>query len=93
MKSERSLKRGTLEDAVHATGQRGIFMKWLNVGAALLICGVFIQKVPAATAQEAGRTIEIHAKRFSFTPAEITLKKGETVKLVITSDDVDHMLS
>ncbi len=67
-------------------------MKWLNVGAALLICGVFIQGVPAATAQEADRTIEIHAKRFSFTPAEITLKKGETVKLVITSDDVTHAL-
>jgi cytochrome c oxidase subunit 2 len=93
-KVRESLKRGTPEDAVHATGQRGvsIFMKWLNIAAAFLICGVFIQGVPTATAQEAVRTIEIHAKRFSFTPAEITLKKGETVKLVITSDDVTHAL-
>jgi cytochrome c oxidase subunit 2 len=89
-----SLKRGTLEghSAWHRATGVSIFMKWLNIAAAFLICGVFIQGVPAAAAQEAGRTIEIHAKRFSFTPAEITLKKGEAVKLVITSDDVTHEL-
>lgn len=38
------------------------------------------------------RTIEIHAHRFSFEPAEITLKRGETVKLSLTSDDVTHSL-
>jgi cytochrome c oxidase subunit 2 len=65
-------------------------MKRLSIAAALLVCGVFIQA--AATPQEAARTIEIHAKRFSFSPAEITLKKGETVKLVVTSDDVTHSL-
>lgn len=43
-------------------------------------------------AQDSARTIEIHAKRFSFNPAEITLKKGETVTLVLTSDDVPHSL-
>ena len=43
-------------------------------------------------AQEAVRVIEIHAKRFSFAPSEITIKKGETVKLVLTSDDVTHSL-
>jgi cytochrome c oxidase subunit 2 len=65
-------------------------MKRLSIAAALLVCGVFMQA--AAAAQEAARTIEIHAKRFSFSPAEITLKKGETVKLVVTSDDVTHSL-
>jgi plastocyanin len=68
------------------------FMNRLTIAAAFLICGVFIQGVAVAYAQEAARTIEIHAKRFSFSPAEITIKKGETVKLVITSDDVTHSL-
>ena len=38
------------------------------------------------------RSIEIHAKRFSFVPAEITITKGETVTLDLTSDDVPHSL-
>ncbi len=62
------------------------------IKAAFLICIVFIQGVSAAPAQNAARTVEIHAKRFSFSPAEITLKKGETVKLVVTSEDVTHSL-
>jgi cytochrome c oxidase subunit 2 len=45
-----------------------------------------------AGAQDSTRTIGIHAKRFSFSPAEITLKKGEAVTLVLTSDDVPHSL-
>lgn len=45
-----------------------------------------------ANAQEAPRAIEIHAKRFSFRPSEITIKKGEPVKLELTSDDVPHSL-
>jgi cytochrome c oxidase subunit 2 len=45
-----------------------------------------------ANAQEAPRAIEIHAKRFSFQPSEITIKKGEPVKLELTSDDVPHSL-
>ncbi|MGA3130346.1 MAG: cupredoxin domain-containing protein [Terracidiphilus sp.] len=45
-----------------------------------------------AAAQSAPRRIEIHAKRFAFQPAEITLKKGETVTLALTSDDVAHSL-
>ena len=36
------------------------------------------------------RVIEITAKRFAFTPDQITLKKGETVKLRLTSVDVTH---
>lgn len=36
------------------------------------------------------RTIDIAAKRFEFSPNQITLKKGETVKLRVTSSDVTH---
>lgn len=41
---------------------------------------------------EAVRTIEVHVHRFAFTPAEITVKKGETVKLRLYSEDVPHSL-
>jgi cytochrome c oxidase subunit 2 len=44
------------------------------------------------SAQSAPRRIEVHAKRFAFQPSEITLKKGETVILDLTSDDVTHSL-
>jgi cytochrome c oxidase subunit II len=46
----------------------------------------------SAITESAPRRIEIHARRFSFQPAEITLKKGETVTLALTSDDVPHSL-
>jgi cytochrome c oxidase subunit 2 len=36
------------------------------------------------------RIIAIKAHRYEFTPNAITLKKGETVKLQLTSDDVMH---
>ena len=47
---------------------------------------------PALPAPGQQRTIEIHAKRFAFSPAEITIKKGETVTLSMTSEDVPHSL-
>ena len=34
--------------------------------------------------------IPITAKRFAFNPAQITVKKGETVTLRLTSEDVTH---
>ncbi|HEY1434526.1 MAG TPA: cupredoxin domain-containing protein [Thermoanaerobaculia bacterium] len=43
-------------------------------------------------ADETPRSIDIKAQRFEFTPATITLKKGETVRLRVTSDDVTHGL-
>jgi cytochrome c oxidase subunit 2 len=43
-------------------------------------------------AQEQPRRVEVVAKRFDFTPSEITLKKGEPVILVLTSKDVQHGL-
>ena len=44
----------------------------------------------SAKADEPARTIEITAKRFEFSPAEITLKKGEPVTLRLTTQDVAH---
>jgi len=43
-----------------------------------------------ARAAEEPKVIAITAKRFEFSPKEITLKLGETVKLQLTSEDVTH---
>lgn len=45
-----------------------------------------------ARAQSAPQRIEITAKRFAFSPSEITLKKGQPVVLVLKSKDVAHGL-
>jgi len=45
------------------------------------------------TAQPQGRRIDITVKRFTYSPNEITLKKGETVLFVFTSSDVTHGVS
>lgn len=36
------------------------------------------------------RVISISAERFVFNPSRITLKQGQLVEFVITSDDTDH---
>lgn len=65
--------------------------KALNL-AMLFLAGIFTLLPSASPAQDPSRTIEIHAKRFSFEPAEITVKQGETVKLHLISEDVPHSL-
>ncbi len=70
---------------------------WLRVMLAMVVGLVWWLAHKPAHALRGGdqneRTIEIHASKFKFDPAEITLKKGETVKLVLISDDVPHALS
>ncbi len=55
----------------------------LSLAAALLSRG-------AASGADAPRTIAIVAHRFEFSPSTLTLERGETVKLVLTSQDVHH---
>ncbi len=55
------------------------------------VCGLVLQ-VPLHLRAQEPKVIEITAKRFAFSPNEITLKKGETVKLRIVSEDVTHGL-
>jgi cytochrome c oxidase subunit 2 len=52
---------------------------------ALIALGVFIA---AQSAQPAEKVIRITAKRFNYTPAELTLKKGVPVILEFTTLDV-----
>ena len=59
---------------------------------ALLLLLALVVTARAAEGTEEPRAIVITAKRFEFVPSTITLKKGETVKLVVTSEDVTHGL-
>jgi cytochrome c oxidase subunit II len=45
-----------------------------------------------APAADGPRRIEVSVKKFGYTPSEITLKKGEPVVLVLTTEDVSHGL-
>lgn len=56
------------------------------IGTALLTIGVCASSASPANP----RHIEITARRFAFEPAEITVKKGEAIDLVLTSADVTH---
>jgi cytochrome c oxidase subunit II len=56
----------------------------------LLLCGIFV--VHGAVPESQPRRIEVTAKRFSFDPGDLTLKKGEPVVLVLKSVDVVHGL-
>jgi cytochrome c oxidase subunit 2 len=47
---------------------------------------------PKVWAQAAPQRIEITAKRFAFSPGEITVKKGQPVVIVLKSEDVAHGL-
>jgi cytochrome c oxidase subunit 2 len=58
--------------------------------AGLTVGCVFTTRI--VRAQDAPKRIEVTAKRFTFEPAEITLKKGQPVVIVIKSLDVAHGL-
>jgi cytochrome c oxidase subunit 2 len=62
-------------------------------GLAIMPCALLffsIHEAPSARATDGPRRIEVTAKRFEYIPAEITVKKGEPVVLVLHSVDVAH---
>jgi cytochrome c oxidase subunit II len=60
------------------------------VGVAAL--GALVAVAGGRARAEDPRVIAITARRFEFTPSEITLKRGETVRLQLTSEDTTHGL-
>jgi cytochrome c oxidase subunit 2 len=66
--------------------------KRVPAGLMLLVASIFF--ATEASAGPAGDPspveIKIIAKRFEFSPKKITVRKGELVRLVVTSEDVDH---
>jgi cytochrome c oxidase subunit II len=63
----------------------GALARYTAAVAVLLVLGIGL-----ARADEAPRVVTISAKRFEFVPSQLTLKKGETVTLKVTSEDVKH---
>ena len=64
-------------------------------GATAIIVMAGLSTASIAKPHAAGaelKRIEVTAKRFEYSPAEITLKKGEPVVLVLRSQDVAHGL-
>jgi len=57
--------------------------------ARVALAAALLAAVPLARA-DAPRVVDIAAKRFSFTPSEVHLARGEPVVLRITSADVTH---
>jgi cytochrome c oxidase subunit 2 len=64
--------------------------KTLRIWAGALFAIACVAGTRSVTAADAPRRIEVVAKRFAYTPGEITLKKGEPVVLVFHSEDVSH---
>jgi len=70
---------------------RGKWVKRATVLAPIVIAVVLATSVGHRAYADSGpRVVEITAKRFGFTPDQVTLKKGETVTLRLHSEDVTH---
>jgi len=61
----------------------------LAAGFSMATCWIAFAR-PAATPADAPRVIEISAKKYDFTPAEIHVKQGEKVELKVHSVDETH---
>ncbi len=57
---------------------------------ALCVFAVVTGGPTLAAADAPGRVVEIAARRFQFSPGQITLKRGEPVTLRLRSEDVTH---
>jgi cytochrome c oxidase subunit 2 len=57
------------------------------LGLVLLCASIFEQE---QAVRKADRVISIVAERFTFNPSKITVKQGELIEFVLTSDDTDH---
>jgi cytochrome c oxidase subunit 2 len=58
----------------------------------LLMFAVTLAVHSILRAQTAPKRVEVTASKFAFAPAEVTLKKGQPVTLVLKSTDVAHGL-
>ena len=65
-------------------------MKTLLLTVAVVGLALAQQSDPATRTPE--RVVTILAERFTFNPSRITVKQGDLVEFVISSDDTDHGL-
>jgi len=65
----------------------------MSVSVFALILAALFPSAPlrlSIAAESTPRRVEVVAKRFAFTPSDVTLKKGEPVIFVLKSADVSH---
>jgi cytochrome c oxidase subunit II len=65
--------------------------KWVALFLLVMVMGARLARLETFAAEKP-RVIPVTAKRFEFSPNLITLKKGESVTLRFTSEDVTHGL-
>lgn len=56
----------------------------------MVLLTVALLLTQAAPAKKPDRVVTINAERFTFNPARITVRQGDLVEIVLTSDDTDH---
>ena len=61
-----------------------------TVAATICLCALVMLTSATRVHADDVPVVEVTAKRFAFTPDKITLKKGQTVKLRLHSEDVTH---
>lgn len=64
----------------------------MTIRAYVLAFLLALSTMTTAHGDNTGKTIDITAKRFEFSPNKVTLKKGETVTLRLNAEDVVHGL-
>ena len=59
-----------------------------------IVLGYVLMPYGTAAGQQTdvSRTIEVHAKRFAFSPSEITVRRNERIDIHLISEDVTHAL-
>ena len=66
----------------------------MKLATLLLACATAWAQSPAPRDTDADRkpdrTVSINAERFVFNPSKITVKQGDLIEFVLTSDDTDH---
>jgi cytochrome c oxidase subunit 2 len=67
----------------------GIFAKTMLIGCVAIGSLALSGFSPSSNEP---RRIEVSVKKFAYAPAEVTVKKGEPVVLVLTTEDVSHGL-
>ncbi|MFP5263671.1 MAG: DUF5777 family beta-barrel protein [Blastocatellia bacterium] len=60
------------------------------VTSALILFSAGVCAAGTPEGEQQAREIKVSARKFEFEPKTITVRKGEHVKLVVTSEDVDH---
>ncbi|MBZ5537926.1 MAG: cupredoxin domain-containing protein [Acidobacteriia bacterium] len=63
---------------------------WMRVSLFCCLVGLFTSIALSADENPAVKEFKMTAKKYEFTPAELQVKQGDTVKLIITALDRDH---